>query len=242
MLGYHCEFYMAEDEEPRLNPSTGISNFITPKDSRKTQGELFKEFLARKEKKDYAGQYVRIEGNKLIPVKKRTLTPKEARLVYKKVGKSDTSKKKMGILGGYLGLKTRKSLLKGEKGREIRNRIRIMRLQNAIEKQRFKRQMQLMKLGGKGGYIQRQQILKQVSTMPIRRIQPIYPAYATTEIIGDIESGFNADIGHADKSLWGDEQMYNEDFYNEDYWGREMDDDVFKQLNIKPNNGSPLLW
>lgn len=221
---------MAE-EENYINPSTGISGFINPKQSKKTYGELFKEFTTKKEKPNYAGQYVRIEGNKLVPVKKRTLTPSEYRKVISRVKLMEKPKS----IKSFLGLKKRKV--------PIKDKIKMIRFKNTLEKARIQNQLERLKLQKKVENLRKQGILKQAVIHPIRR-PTIYPAYATPEIIGDIDSGFNADINPISNDMWGSEEFLGgERYFDENFYGNEFSNSPFEHLNLIPDkNLSPILW
>lgn len=229
------EFYNASTdnidraEAPSINASTGISNFARPKTntSKITQGELFKRYLGQQKKM------------------KPQLTPQQYRVVGINIRKQDTrlrqARAKQGIVGGFLGLKRRTT---GKTS--IQDRIKVMKYQNMLEKARLRNQIERMKLNKKAQSLQRQGILKQAIAQPMMR-RPIYndyPAYSTPEIIGDLDSGFNADINPAKNDMWGDESFFGgENYYDEDYYGNEFDNDPLLHLNLKPRSGvSPLLW
>ena len=163
-------------------------------------------------------------------------------ILKSKISKEDIEKAKIkpvpsqlkGIIGGYLGVR---------KSRPIKDRLKVLRLQNMLEKKRLLNQIQKFKLQKQIETLRKKGILKQIISAPIRMPQQIYPAYATPEIMGDIDSAFNADIGHSDGNLYGNEQYYNEQFYGEEYYDKELNLSHWEHLAITPRQGiSPLLW
>lgn len=121
--------------------------------------------------------------------------------------------------------------------------LRILRLQNQLQTQRLQNQINQLKIQRKVSLISTQNQLNKVIATPIRPKILYYPAYSTPEMRNDIDSAFNADINHGDKSLFGTEKYFDETFYDEDFYGTEFDNDPFFHLQIKPNrNLSPLLW
>ena len=234
------------DEPPRINPSTGISNF-TRKENGKAGRRMAEKMIAQSEKaqereatlkrlqnEKNIGSYVRLglskEGKTIaIPERKKYLTSKAYGRVVGIVKAKQKSKPKT-IFGSYLGLKRR--------GRPVKDQLKVLRLRNMLDKKRLQNQIQRLKLSRQIELLRKKGMLKQAITQPvIKRNMLQYPAYATQEIINDIDSMY-ADIGHADESLWGNEQ-----YYNEDYYGTEFDNDPFFHLNIKPRDGvSPLWW
>jgi len=85
-----------------------------------------------------------------------------------------------------------------------------------------------------------QSVLSQQMPMPKPQI---YPAYATQEVVSDLDDTFNADISHADGNIFGYENYYDESFYNEQYFHDEWKLTPLQHLSINVNPGvSPLLW
>jgi len=82
-------------------------------------------------------------------------------------------------------------------------------------------------------------------------LKPIVPApflkrplttryFSDNRVHNDVESAFNADIGHGDSALWGGEKYFHDnDYYSEDYFGNEDTFDVGINFNRR---GSPLFF
>ena len=223
---------MAE-EENRLNPSTGISGFIKEK---KREPEV--SFKGKVVEPVYvAGQPVGFK-----PIEQKPFGKKQMAALGAKLKKEDITKAKeklkpsqiKGIIGGYLGIR---------KSRPIGDKLKVLRLSNMLEKKRLLNQIQKLRLQKQVENLRKKGILKQVISAPIRMPQQIYPAYSTPEIMGDIDSAFNADINGAGNDMWGNEQYHNEQYYGEEYYGNEFDNDPLMHLAIKIRTGiSPLLW
>ena len=213
-------------KKPYFNPSTGISSFV---------GE---------DEEEFKGKYIEpvvVAGKPFTwkVVEKKPFTKKEERALKGKVKEQEVKEtkpvKKQSFLvkAGYV-----------RRAKPMRERLKVLRFSNILERKRLQNEIQRLKLMKKIELMKRTGKLKQIITAPVLRPRRLlYPAYATPEIMGDIDSAFFGDIGHADGNIFGGESYYDEDFYNEDYYGREWDTDPFFHLQIKPNrNVSPLLW
>lgn len=210
---------MAE-EENRLNPSTGISGFIKEKKKENVLSETLKNIDAERKAE--------------LDKREKQLDKRESKpIIITKIKKQPSQLK--GIIGGYLGIR---------KSRPMKEKLKILRLSNMLEKKRLQNQIQKLKLQRQMDALRKKGVLKQVISAPIRMPQQIYPAYSTPEIIGDIDSAFNADINPAGNDMWGSEGYYGgENYYNEDYYSNEFDNDPLMHLAIKIRTGvSPLLW
>lgn len=231
---------MAE-EEPRLNAATGISNFIRgDKGAELAEGMIeggekrkaIDEAEMRRRQLENVGGYVRLKGGGIY-VPEKIPKPKVSMKKLKKVvyRKKPAKKKWSGKLGFI------------RRTKPIKDRLKVMRLSNMLEKKRLQNQIQKLRLARKMEILKKKGKLQQVVSIPFKRPKLLYPAYATPTEMGDIDSAFYADINHADGNLWGNEAYYDEDFYTEDWWGKEWDTDPFFHLQIKPQQGvSPLLW
>lgn len=100
----------------------------------------------------------------------------------------------------------------------------------------LRRQIELMK--------QRQKVLQIKSKLPPVAIKKPQPFFINPETNNDLYSAFNADDGHADGNIWGNEKYHdendfvNEDFYTEDYFG----DIGLDWGKIQRREGNPLFW
>ena len=176
------------------------------------------------------------------PIEQKPFGRKQMAILGAKLKKEDIAKSKIkpkpsqlkGIIGGYLGVR---------KSRPIKDRLKVMRLQNMLDKKRLLNQIEKLKLAKQIETLRKKGILKQIISAPIRMPQQIYPAYATPEIMGDIDSMY-ADIGHADNNLWGEESWFGgENYYTEEYFDKELSLSPWEHLSIYPKqNLSPLLW
>lgn len=211
----------------RYNPATG--NFEEDEEDKGTK--LAESMIERAKEKPRTTAI--LPSPSLTPEEERLLKPKR-----KKEKQVAVKEKPRGILLKRLGLRRREI-----KARPLRDRLKVMRLQNMLDKKRLQNQIERLKLQRKVELLRKKGMLKQVMMPVIRPRLLDYPAYATPEIMGDIDSAFFADIGHADGNIWGNEAYYDEDFYTEDFYGTEFDTDPFFHLQIKPNYRiSPLLW
>ena len=216
---------LEKEVEPRLNPSTGISSFIKPKQLVQAQKE--RNVLSETLKK------IDEERKAELDVREKALGKMETRSPVKALAKVKPSfMRRFGFVK------------RGKEARPLQERLKIMRLGNMLEKKRLQNQIQKMKLQRQVELLRKKGMLKQVIQQPVFRTNTLlYPAYATPEIMGDIDSAFNADM-NGSGDFWGNERYHNENYYDEDYYGQEFEGtDPFLQLciNIRKNT-SPLLW
>jgi hypothetical protein len=233
---------MAE-EDNRLNPATGISDFANKSSKGKAMAEDMinaGERRSLEEQRKYSGRYIEIQPKGGVKIEARRQLSKEQMMQIAI---------KAGIVQQKSAVPVKKSFF-GRSGfkrtsKPLKDRLKVLRFSNNLERMRLKNQIQRLKLQRTIENLRKKGKLNQVITTPVLR-QPLsyYPAYATSEIIGDIDSVFlSPDFGHADGNIWGNEAYYDEKFYGEDYYGTEFDGDVWAQLHIKPIWGvSPLLW
>ena len=207
--------------------------------------EAEEEIKKKEEERKNIGKYVRLTGGGKYEVEEKLKEKVSMKAIRKKIKEEEIEEKKpvsqlKGIFTGLLGIK--KKYKKGEV-RPMKDELKVLRLQNMLDRKRLQNQIERFKLSRRVDLLRKKGILKQVIAMPIKPIAPLYPAYATPEIAGDIDSSFNADIQHGESSLFGGEQYYNESFYNEDYFSDEWNLSPWEHLNIAPKRGvSPLLW
>ena len=226
---------LEKEEEPRLNPSTGISSFIKPKQLVQAQKE--RNVLSETLKKIDAERKAMLDKKEMEIEKLQSKTEQKAYQAGKSEGKI-SSKVKPSFMRRFGFVK------RGKEARPLQERLKIMRLGNMLEKKRLQNQIQKMKLQRQVDLLKKKGMLKQVIQQPVfKAATPLYPAYATPEIMGDIDSAFNADM-NGSGDFWGNERYHNENYYDEDYYGQEFEGtDPFLQLciNIRKNT-SPLLW
>lgn len=213
------------DESPRLNPSTGISNFVRPEKKQsevlRSLDEMREQMLNEREKA--------VERKEVSNIPKFVYQPSQAIKQTKSVAKVS----RFSSLSFLIPSKTKRS---------TSDQLKILRFQNKLEKLRLQNQIDRMKIAKKSAQLKGQTIFKQAVGQPINR-GLTYPAYADSTQMADIDSAFFADINHAEKSLWGNEQYFGEQFYNEDFYGTEFNNSPFDHLQLKPQRGvSPLLW
>lgn len=102
---------------------------------------------------------------------------------------------------------------------EIQNQIRIMKIKNQIQK------IRLQNLN-KARMIKRAKSIKRIQPLPFNPLMS-RPALTIGEnhiepsVNNDLNTAFNADIGHGD-TFWGGESYFlGDDYYGEDYFGEE---------------------
>lgn len=126
------------------------------------------------------------------------------------------------------------------------NKLKLVRMRNKIERAKLLNTLENLRLKKKIEAIKNQsqmQFAQQVISQPIKSKPVLYPAFSTPMEQADIDSGFNADSGYADSSLWGNEEYFNETYYDEKFYLDEFTDDPLMQLGIKVRTGvSPLFW
>jgi len=128
------------------------------------------------------------------------------------------------------------------KSRPMADKLKVLRLQNMLDRKRLQNQIEKFKLAKRIDMLKKKGKLQQIMTTPIMKPALGYPAFATQEVMNDLDSVYQ-DIGHGEASLWGNESFYDENYYNEDYYGNEFDNDPMVHLAIKIKSGvSPLLW
>ena len=146
-----------------------------------------------------------------------------------------------GISLGYRPIK--KSVLKK------RDQLAIARLRSMLQKKRYENQLEKIRLKLQVEQLKRKGKLPTIT--PIQQIRFLRPEdyifAGSPEVIGDINSPFVADIGHADGDIFGNENYFgDEEYFGEDFWGTEFNypnNDPFTQLNIRVNRQiSPLWW
>lgn len=231
-------------EEIRYNPSTdstvfpdeGIRKKEIEAEKRMQSLEDFKRQVYEEREKAILKKETALNKRETKPLKIRLIKPKEKQVTYF-LGKPLAKREKVsgrGIAGGFLGISKR----------PIADKLKVMRLSNMLEKKRLQNQIEKFKLQRKVELLKKKGQFQQVLMQPIPRAKlPLYPAYATPEIMGDIDSSFYGDFGHADGNLWGNEAYFDEDFYIEDWFGKEWDISPEEQLGLHIRKGtSPLLW
>lgn len=134
---------------------------------------------------------------------------------------------------------------KYKKLKPISDRLKVLRFQNRLEKMRLQNQINRLRLTKRIQSMRIKGILPIPKTMlPPSPIMPLYPAYATPEVIGDIDSVWKADIGTGE-SLFGNEGYFlANDYYDEDFYGTEFDNTPEEHLglNFRRGSASPLLY
>lgn len=204
-------------DEPKLNPSTGISNFARPDDN------LGNTLLNMAE-----------ERQDMLNDREKMLIRRERKVLGVS---SPTPKQKPQMKYGaglYKAITYPKSLLGVKAGK----------LKTSIVKARLRNQIQIIKMRNQLAKLKQQNQIKQIVMQPIRTPRPqIYPAYSTPSERAELDSAFNADINHADGNIFGGENYFDEDFYTEDYYGNEWNLSPWEHLSIKPQAGvNPLFW
>lgn len=249
---------MMAEEEPRINPATGISGFVAGQKKKQEEKTILAQVdEMRKKELDKRDKELQQREKKLATPTGKVKVGYIATKIEKqdiKARKEEEAKQriispvKYNIKKGFKSdiLKFLGARRKGK--RPMQDRLKVLRLQNMLDKKRLQNQIERLKLAKKVELLRKQGKLKQTIQQPIIKPRmPLYPAYATPEVIGDIDSVFNADINGAKNDFWGNEEYYNEDFYTEDYYGGEFsnypNNDPLYHLAIKIKYGvSPLLW
>lgn len=169
------------------------------------------------------------------------LNEKEEKTIEKSKGepKKETSKVSSTVaqrIFKNLALIQKKPKLKAT----VKDRIKILRFRNKLEKARLQNELAKLKLQRKVELLRKRGVLPSPPPSPIYRVplSHIHPDFTANN---DINATFNADISHVERDgLFGREQWFIEnDFINEDLLGNE---DFFGGM-INPRNGrNPLLW
>ncbi len=240
-------------EAPRLNPSTGISNFtqerrLTPRiiamRNIQSQQQSNKQSELQKFKEQSAYDRGLSEQKKKKPpteIEQYLAGSQERgkqRAILYKVGQKLQATRARPLKGIF------KSMVSYSRStRPKADRLKVLRLQNMLDKKRLLNQIEKLKLSKRIDILRKKGMLNQVITRPIMRPRLAYPAYSTPTIQGDIDSAFFGDFTHANNDLFGNESYHDENYYNEDYWDPEWNLDPWQHLNISPKSGvSPLLW
>lgn len=127
--------------------------------------------------------------------------------------------------------------------KNVSDRIRVIRFQNNLEKMRLRNAIENYKIKNRVELLRRKGLLPMPQTRIVRPII-IQPYHNDPMINADISSAFNADMGHAEKSLFSNENFYGgERYYDEDIYGTEFNGDMLAELGINIRPGvSPLLY
>lgn len=217
-----------------------------------TQGAKFRKYVKETANGEagnrIADKFIVMRGKTPEPRRKQLLSPYGVMKLKKKQATQLAAFRKvssphLAVFKKILGGKSR--VVKSRSKTPTSDRIKVLnlrhmlqkqRMQNQLEKFKIQRRIQSLRSTGRLGSPMELEKLKQMIPLQVIADQRYFNDGITDN---EVDSAFNADIGHGD-SLFGTESYFkSDDYYGEEYYS---DEDLVGETTINFNRrGSPLF-